>query len=75
MNETIENKFSSKYWFNILVYIIWGHALIPFVRPILNMLPVIKNFTEFIIPLIIIIPSILALPYFLKNLKLVYTQQ
>ena len=62
-------KYSSEWWFNILLYIVWGQVLLSFVRPVLNMLPVIRNFTDFLMPLIIIVPILFSLPYILKNLK------
>lgn len=63
-------RYSSEWWFNILVYVVWGHTLLSFVRPVLNMLPVIRNFTGFLIPLFVILPLFFSLPYFLKKLKI-----
>lgn len=63
-------RYSSEWWFNILVYVVWGQTLLSFVRPVLNMLPIIRNFTEFLIPLFVIVPLLFSLPYFLKNLKI-----
>ena len=63
-------RYSSEWWFNILLYLVWGQALLSFVRPVLNMLPIIRNFTEFLIPLFVIVPLLFSLPYFLKNLKI-----
>ena len=63
-------RYSSEWWFNILIYVVWGQVLLSFVRPVLNMLPIIRNFTEFLIPLFVIVPLLFSLPYFLKNLKI-----
>ena len=63
-------RYSSEWWFNILVYVVWGRVLVSFVRPVLNMLPVIRNFTDFLMPLFVIVPLLFSLPYILKNLKI-----
>lgn len=69
-NELNVKRYSSEWWFNILVYVVWGQTLLSFVRPVLNMLPVIRNFTDFLIPLFVILPLFFSLPYFLKKLKI-----
>ncbi len=63
-------KYTPEWWFNILVCVVWGQTLLSFVRPVLNMLPVIRNFTDFLIPLFVILPLFFSLPYFLKKLKI-----
>lgn len=63
-------RYSSEWWFNILIYVVWGRVLLSFVRPVLNMLPVIRNFTDFLMPLFIIVPLLFSLPYILKKLKI-----
>ena len=63
-------RYSSEWWFNILIYVVWGQVLLSFVRPVLNMLPVIRNFTDFLMPLFVIVPLFFSLPYILKKLKI-----
>lgn len=69
-NELNVKRYSSEWWFNILVYVVWGQTLLSFVRPVLNMLPVVRNFTDFLMPLFVILPLFFSLPYFLKKLKI-----
>ena len=69
MLESSIKRYSSEWWFDVLVYIVWGQALLSFVRPVLNMLPVFRNFTDFLIPLFVIVPLIFSFPYIFKKLK------
>lgn len=63
-------KYTPEWWFNILVCVVWGQTLLSFVRPVLNMVPIIRNFTDFLMPLFVIVPLFFALPYILKKLKI-----
>ncbi len=75
MNYNMVSIFSAKrwsqdWWAQLFLTILWGIALLGYVRGIINHLPILNNFTDQIEIAIVVIPMLFSLPYFLKHLKI-----
>lgn len=62
-------RYSSQWWAYIFTCIIWGSYILQFLRGLIMRLPIIGQFPDTISALIIIIPLICSLSFFLNNLK------
>ena len=64
----LKTKFTHKDVFlNILVCVVWGNMLLTYLRGIINHIPILGDYTDFMIVLAVILPIVLAIPNLLSK--------
>ena len=69
MNRLLAKKWTSEWWAQCFLCILWGMLLLDYMRGIINHLPLLNNYTDEIETLVVTIPMICSIPYFIKRLK------